>query len=167
MAEENEEMGEKKEEVAPYRVYGPWLWRPWGPSSMMREMERVMDELEVPGWRPVMSAISRYPAVDVKDEGDRYVLKADLPGIGKEDVNVTVGEGILEISAKRESDKEEEREGYIRRERGYINYGRRLVLPDDASEDDVEASMDEGVLTLTISKKKLPEQEKKKRVEVK
>ncbi|HVO77869.1 MAG TPA: Hsp20/alpha crystallin family protein [Methanomassiliicoccales archaeon] len=169
MAEDKEGKEEKKEkqEVSAYRPYGPWFWRPWGPSSMMREMERIMDELEVPGWRPVYSAISRYPAIDVKDEGDKYVVKADLPGIGKEDVNVTIGEGVLDISAKRENKVEEEREGFIRRERGYINYSRRLVLPEDASEEDVDAGMNEGVLTLTIMKKKLPEQEKKKKVEVK
>ncbi|MDD1769768.1 MAG: Hsp20/alpha crystallin family protein [Methanomassiliicoccales archaeon] len=165
MAEEKDE--KKRQEVAPYRVYGPWLWRPWGPSSMLREMERMMEDMDVPGWRPVVAAMTRYPAVDVKDEGDRYVVKADLPGIGKEDVNVTIGEGVLEISAKRESSEETEKEGYIRKERGYINYSRRLVLPEDASEDDVDASMDEGVLTLAIKKKKLPEQEKKKKVEVK
>jgi HSP20 family protein len=161
MAEDKND--KKKQEVAPYRVYGPWLLRPWGPSGMMREMERIMDEMEVPGWRPALAALTRYPAIDVKDEGDKYVVKADLPGIGKADVNVSVGEGILEISAKNESSEETEKEGYIRRERGYINYNRRLVLPEDASED-VEATMDEGVLKLTINKKKLPEQEKKKRV---
>ena len=173
MAEDKEK--EKKEvekrDVAPARVYGPWYWRPWGPSSMLREMDRMMDEVsrgfEIPGWRPIMAAVSRYPAVDVKDEGDKYVVKADLPGIGKGDVSVTVGEGVLEISAKRESREEVEKEGYIRKERGYINYSRRLVLPEDASEDDVDASMEEGVLTLAIKKKKLPAQEMKKKVEVK
>jgi HSP20 family protein len=164
MAEEKEE---ERGEVAPVRVYGPWLWRPWGPSSMLREMERMMEDVDVPGWRPVLAAMSRYPAIDVKEEDDKYVVKADLPGIGKEDVNVMIGEGVLDISAKRESDEETEKEGYIRKERGYINYNRRLVLPEDASEDDVEAAMDEGVLTLTIKKKRLPEQEKKKKVEVK
>ncbi|HTY47128.1 MAG TPA: Hsp20/alpha crystallin family protein [Methanomassiliicoccales archaeon] len=163
MAEENEK---KRWDVVPSRYWGPAAW--WAsPSRMMREMERAMDEV----WRDLDQRwpgvyAPRVPAVDVKDEGDKYVLEADLPGIDKTDVSVTVDRGVLEISAKREEREEEQKEGYIRHERGFVSYSRRLVLPEDADQDSVDAKLEEGVLKVQIMKK-AGEADKKKKVEVK
>jgi len=167
-----EESERRRGELVPYHYWGPmWFGRPRGPGSMIREMERMMGEItkdvDYPEWRPIAAAMSRYPAVDVMDQGDKYLVKADLPGLTKEDVDVMVGVGILEISAKKEESIEETgKEGYIRRERGRITYHRRLVLPDDADDESVEAKLEEGVLIVQVSKKP-SEAEKKKKVEVK
>jgi len=77
-----------------------------------------------------------------------------------------VDRGVLEISAKREEREEEQKEGYIRRERGFVSYSRRLVLPEDADQDSVDAKLEEGVLKVQIMKK-AGEADKKKKVEVK
>jgi HSP20 family protein len=107
----------------------------------------------------------RFPAVDIKDEGDHYLVEVDLPGLSKEDVEVMVGEGVLDITAKREERKEESNKGYIRRERGFVSFHRRLTLPDDTTEDDLEAKLEEGVLKIRVQKSK-EGKEKRMKVEV-
>jgi HSP20 family protein len=101
--------------------------------------------------------------VDIRDEGDRYLVEMDLPGLSKEDVEVMVGEGVLDITAKR---KRGERATRIhRRERGFVSFHRRLNLPDDAAEEKLEAKLEEGVLKIQVMKTKA-EVEKRKKVEV-
>ena len=172
MADEKKgEKEAKEEEIVPSVYWRPfWLRRGWGPSSMMREMDRMMDEFRADfDYSMVPSRFSsalRLPAVDIKDEGDRYTVEADLPGLGKEDVSVTIGEGVMEITAKKTEQKEESREDYIRRERGYMSFHRRLALPEDVDLEKVEAKLEDGVLRLALPKK-VGEEQTKKKVEVK
>jgi len=169
-----EERKKKEESNMPSLYFGPMGMRrmmsPLAASSMISEMERMLDDFredfDYPLWPSILTTPPRFPAVDVKDEGDKYTVEADLPGISKEEVNVLIGDGILDISAERKKETEEEKEGYIRKERGYFSFHRRLSLPEDA-EEDVDARMEGGVLRLTIPKKKMPEDEGKKRVQVK
>ena len=77
--------------------------------------------------------------MDLKDEGDRYVLQADLPGMKKENVSIEISDEYLEISGDREESKEESGEGYVWKERGSTRFFRRLPLPDDADPDEVKA----------------------------
>jgi HSP20 family protein len=141
----------------------------FGPVNMMREMERMMEEatrdIDYSIWPPALAVGPRFPAVDIKDEGDHYLVEADLPGLSKEDVEVMVGEGVLDITANKEESKEESSEGYLRRERGFVSFHRRLNLPDDATEDKLEAKLEDGVLKIRIQKTK-EAMEKRKKVEV-
>ncbi len=156
----------RKRELAPVRYWGPMGF---GPVNLMREMERMMEEatkdIDYPIWPPAFSVGPRFPATDIKDEGDHYLVEMDLPGLSKENVEVMAGEGVLDITAKREDRKEESDEGYIRRERGFVSFHRRLSLPEDAADDELEAKLEEGVLKITVMKKK-QEAEKRKKVEV-
>ncbi len=156
----------KKRELAPVRYWAPMGF---GPVNLMREMERMMEEatkdIDYSIWPPALAVGPRFPAVDIKDEGDHYLVEADLPGRSKEDVEVMVGEGVLDITAKREERKEESAEGYIRRERGFVSFHRRLNLPDDTTEDGLEAKLEDGVLRIRVQKTK-EGMEKRKKVEV-
>ncbi len=85
----------------------------WGPSAMFEEMERFLndrgrDRLWFPG---MMRPAHRVPVVDVREEEDRYVVSAELPGMTKEDVSIEVGDGALEITAKKDREREEKRRG--------------------------------------------------------
>jgi HSP20 family protein len=157
----------KKKELAPVRYWTPMGF---GPVNLIREMERMFGEatkgIDYSMWPPALSVGPRFPAVDVKDEGDHYLVEVDLPGLSKEDVEVMVGEGVLDITAKREESKEESDEGYIRRERGFVSFHRRLSLPDDATEEKLEAKLEDGVLKVQVQKTK-EGTEKRKKVEVK
>lgn len=156
----------KKKELAPVRYWGPMRF---GPVNLMSEMERMMEEMtkdiDYSIWPPALSVGPRFPAVDIRDEGDHYLVEMDLPGLSKEDVEVMVGEGVMDITAKREERKEESNEGYIRRERGFVSFHRRLNLPDDAAEEKLEAKLEDGVLRIRVNKTKAGI-EKRKKVEV-
>jgi HSP20 family protein len=156
----------KKKDLAPVRYWGPMGL---GPVNMMREMERMMEEatrsIDYSIWPPALAVGPRFPATDIKDEGDYYLIEMDLPGLSKEDVEVMVGEGVIDITAKREERSEESDEGYIRRERGFVSFHRRLDLPEDASNDKLEAKLEDGVLRIRVNKMK-QETEKRKKVEV-
>jgi len=164
----------KRNELAPIRYWGPMTTRvPWGPvgaSNLIREMQRMMDEFQenfdYPLWPSLITSPPRFPAIDVKDAGEKYVVEADLPGIAKEEVEIMIGEGVLDISAAMSHESKDEKEGYIRKERGYYSFHRRLALPEDAIAEEVEAKLEDGVLKLQIPKKK-GEKEAKKKVEVK
>lgn len=164
----------REESLKPGLYFGPMgmrrMWNPISASGLVREMERMMDEFredfDYPLWPSTITTPPRFPAVDVKDEGDKYTVEADLPGIAKEEINVMIGDGVLDISVEKRKQTEEEKEGYIRKERGCYSFHRRLSLPDDA-EEEIEAKLEDGVLKLTIPKKQLSESEGKKKVPVK
>jgi len=167
MAEERK----SRNEWLPARYFGPLAPRLMAPNAMFREMERVLEEFneefDYPLWPSMLTSPPRFPAIDVREEEKQYVVMADLPGMSRDEVNVLVGDGILDISAKRQQESEEEKEGYVRKERGYYSFHRRLALPEDADEEGVDAKLDEGVLKLSIPKKKKEDKETKKKVEVK
>ncbi len=156
----------EKKELTPIRYWAPMGF---GPVNMMREIERMMQEatrdIDYSIWPPALSVGPRFPATDIKDEGDHYLVEMDLPGLSKEEVEVMVGEGVLDITAKRGERKEEGDEGYLRRERGFVSFHRRLDLPDDAAEDNLEAKLEDGVLKIRVQKRK-EGIEKRKKVEV-
>lgn len=89
--------------------------------------------------------------VDVKDEGDHYLLEADMPGIKKEDVTIEVNDGVLTISAQTNSAREEKRDNYIFNERRSGSYSRSFTL-NGVDEDKISAVCDNGVLKLTLPK---------------
>ncbi len=91
--------------------------------------------------------------VDIQDNGQNYSLKADLPGVQKEDLKVDFADGILTISAEHHSSKEDKDEkGYLLRERVSGSYSRSFSF-EDADESKIDAEFSNGVLTMTIGKK--------------
>ena len=131
---------------------------------------REMEELEkaffgVPYGRrfPVRKAYG----TDIRDEGDKYVLEADLPGFNKDDIHVDLDDGSLTISAERSSDKEDkdDERSYVRRERFYGSYSRSFSVKH-IDTDAITASYADGVLTL-IMPKKAPDEPTARRLEIK
>jgi HSP20 family protein len=93
------------------------------------------------------------PAMDIKEREDEYVVRTDLPGVRKEDINVTLENGLLTITAERKSDEErKEGEQDLRREVRYGRYMRSLRLGTQIDEKAVKASYRDGVLELTLPK---------------
>lgn len=104
------------------------------------------------------------PAVDIKEETDRFVVRADVPGVDAKDIDVSVEDGVLTISGKRESKVEDEKDGYRRVECSYGEFRRQFTLPATADADKVTAKSDKGVLEVTIGKSEV---QKPKRIVVK
>lgn len=94
-----------------------------------------------------------YPISDIEDKGDHYELKADLPGVSKDDVDITVTNDTIEISGEQKKAKEEESENYLLRERRWASFKRSYGLPDEVLPDEAEAEMKNGILTVKVPKK--------------
>ncbi len=93
------------------------------------------------------------PRVDIKDKKDHFEIQADLPGVKKEDIHVTVHNGLLTLDAKMESDeKTEEGDKIIRRERRYGRFQRSFNLGPGIEDKDISADFENGVLTLKAPK---------------
>jgi HSP20 family protein len=103
------------------------------------------------------------PAMDLVEEGDHFVLRADLPGVSEEDVNIELEDNVLTVSGERKSEHGESREGYHRVERVAGRFARSLTLPDGVDPESIQARFENGVLTVRIPK---PEQRKPRRVAI-
>jgi HSP20 family protein len=103
------------------------------------------------------------PLADITEDEKEYLIKAELPEMKKEDVKVTVENGVLTISGERKFEKEEKNKKYHRVERGYGTFVRSFTLPDDADAGKVKAEFKNGLLTVHLPKS---EQAKPKQIEV-
>jgi len=128
-------------------------YEPW---SLMNQLYREMDN--VLGYRgerdenaPV-SAADWVPAVDIREDNDRYVLYADIPGVDPKDIEVNMEDGVLTIRGDRKWEDEEEREGFKRVERVRGTFFRRFTLPDTADAEKIKAKSNNGVLEIDIPK---------------
>ncbi len=92
------------------------------------------------------------PAVDIKEEADRFLITADLPGVDPKDIEITMDNGVLTIKGERESEAREEKEGYKRVERVSGAFYRRFSLPDTADAERIEAKGKDGVLEVILPK---------------
>lgn len=92
------------------------------------------------------------PAVDVREDGDKYVFIADVPGVDPKDIDVTCENGVLSIRGEKKTEAVAEKEGYRRVERSRGNFYRRFSLPDNVDTDKIRANVRHGVLELTIPK---------------
>ncbi len=104
------------------------------------------------------------PAVDIKEEENRYLIHADLPGVNPEDIDITLEHGVLTIQGTRNEEKSEDKNGYHRVERFRGRFVRSFALPDTVDNEKVDAQLKEGVLNIVIDKK---ERAKPRRISVK
>jgi HSP20 family protein len=104
------------------------------------------------------------PALDIYEEEGTYHLKAELPGISKDDISIDVDGNLVTVSGKKESEREEEGKSYYVRESSYGSFSRSFQLPYDVDEDKVDATLKDGVLDVVMPPK---ESAKRKKIEVK
>jgi HSP20 family protein len=103
------------------------------------------------------------PAIDIHDSKDNLVVKAELPGLKKEDIDVSVQNGTLVIKGEKKEETEKREKGVIRTERFYGSFHRAISLPTAVDESKVKAAYKNGVLELTLPKK---EEAKPKQIKV-
>lgn len=103
---------------------------------------------------------SMLPSVDLEDKGKEYCLTVDLPGFKKEDVDVEVADDSVTIHAKKTQAEEEKNKNYVRRERAAQTYYRRIQLLEMVRSDEAKASLNNGILEITLPKKE-PKETKK------
>jgi HSP20 family protein len=93
------------------------------------------------------------PLVDIREESDRFVLYADIPGVDPQDIEVQMDKGVITIKGERRAEATSETERYSRVERAHGSFHRRFALPDSADPDGITASGSNGVLRITIPKR--------------
>lgn len=139
------------------------------PDISFGEMEQYFDRffrhpfsLVTPGWPfrdfPKIGDIS--PSVDIFEEGAEMVVKAELPGIAKENLHVTIAENTLTITGEKKQEEKVEKKDYHRIERSYGSFTRSFRLPDNVNGDKAKASFKDGVLEVRVPKTKETKQKK-------
>ena len=103
------------------------------------------------------------PAVDLYEKDDHFVIKAELPGVDKNDIKVDLKDRVLTLSGERAYDNEVKEENYYRKERSYGKFQRVFTLPADVDSDKITAEFKEGVLRVEVPK---PEEKKAKQVTI-
>jgi len=148
-------------------------YEPTSPNfPLFREMEEMSDRLNrlFGTWtRPVngkepLTVVDWTPSVDIQETETEYLVKAELPEIKKEDVKVTVENGILTLQGERKHEKEEKNRKFHRVERSYGTFLRTFTVPSDADEAKVAAEFKEGILKVHLPKTEKP---RPKTIEVK
>ncbi len=126
--------------------YEPWGWL----NQLQSELERS------PIWGTNEGSVATAawaPAVDIKEEKDKFVLHADLPGVRPDETDVSMEDGVLTIKGEKKSEAVTEKEGYKRVERTYGSFHRRFSLPDTANSEEISAKSRNGVLEIIIPKR--------------
>ena len=119
---------------------------------------RWMETFEPIGWKwPIGIDYERAFRLDVIDRDKELVVRAELPGVEKEDVKVEITGERLMIEAERKFEEEEEKENFYRHELGYGKLMRTVVLPEDVDADNVQAELKEGILSITLPKIRVAE----------
>lgn len=130
----------------------------WDP---FRELEDMSSRLNRIFGRPalrtgsdneMMAVADWMPSVDISETDAAYLIKGEIPGVKKEDVKVTIQDGMLTIQGERKQEKEEKGKKFHRVECSYGNFVRSFRVPDDADESAVKAEFKDGMLNVTLPK---------------
>ena len=129
-----------------------------------RLMPNLRGGLWPQGWGEMGQAIWS-PQIEVFEQKGQFIVRADLPGLNKEDVKIDITDDALTIQGERRQEHEESREGYYRSERGYGSFYRSIPLPEGVKADEAKANFRDGVLEITMP---APQREQRRRqIEIK
>jgi HSP20 family protein len=142
-------------------------WEPTRELTTLRDrMDRLFSEAMGRGWgrEEALTTAVWMPAVDVFETEESIVLKADLPDVNKDEVDISVQNNTLTIRGERKREKEVNEKDFYRMERTYGSFARSFGLPPTVDAERIDASFANGVLTLTLPKR---EESKPKQIKVK
>ncbi len=144
------------------RIFDPW--RDFG--TLQERINRIFDETMRALYPQEGEELERgtwIPAVDIHETEDNYVVKADLPGMKKEDIQIDLKDSTLTIRGEKKFEEKVSKDNYIRTERAYGTFVRSFTLPNNVDAEKIKASYKDGVLELTLPKK---EEAKPKQIKV-
>jgi HSP20 family protein len=132
--------------------------RSWEPFRELEEMSKRFDRIvrrtlaRAEGDREAMRVTEWAPSVDIAETEQTYEIRADLPGVRKEDVHVSVEQDVLTLQGERHHEHKEEGKRFHRVESMHGSFMRRFTLPNDADGSKISAQYEDGILTVTIPK---------------
>lgn len=128
------------------------------------DFSNMIDDFFTGNWPTQRNLAGDTFKVDIQDSDTEYKIEAELPGVKKEDVEITLNEGKLDLSVKKEESSEEENKRYIHRERKFCQMTRSILLTD-ANDEGIQAKLEEGVLTIIVPKKERVDTSKRIQIE--
>ena len=141
-------------------------WSPWREmNTLQNQLNHLFDDSFFQPSRSDdgLGLGTWHPVVDMFDEDDRIVIKAELPGMDKNDIAVDVKDRVLTLSGERTHDNAVKEENYYRRERAYGRFQRAFSLPVDVDSDKIKADFKDGLLKIEVPK---PEKQKPKEITI-
>ena len=133
-------------------------YEPW---ALVDRLQRSFDRAFDTGFHASQDSdshnVSWIPSVDVHEQPERFVVRADLPGVDRAAIEITADKGVLTLRGERKVEKREQKDGYSRHERVAGSFLRRFTLPENADGDAITATHVNGVLEVVIPKKVQPE----------
>jgi HSP20 family protein len=125
----------------------------WNPAVLTREpFSRLLDNFFNEMQGEEVSNRGWVPPVDIQETEDAYRLQAELPGLTKDDISITLENNVLRLSGERKFEKDVKKESYHRIERTYGTFSRAFALPQQVNADAVQAAFENGILTITVPK---------------
>ena len=130
-------------------------WNPWNEMVSMRERMNALfnDSLFRPDRREDDAGMGLwYPSVDMFEKDDQVVIKAELPGLEKKDINLEINNGVLTLKGERKYDNEVKEGNFYRREMSYGKFIRSFTLPAEVDANQIKAEFQNGLLTVEVPK---------------
>lgn len=125
--------------------------QPWG---LLNQLQKELERAQESGAKEGSIATAEWaPSVDIKEDTNKFVLYADIPGVKPEDIDVSMENGVLTIKGEKKTEATTEQEGYKRIERTHGSFYRRFSLPDTANAEAISAKSKNGVLEIIIPKR--------------
>lgn len=122
-------------------------------SELDKAMRDFYNVFETPSVFDKFEGLTISPSIDLVEDKDSFKVEAEMPGLGEEDIKVSISDGILTIKGEKTTSKQDENKNYLSREINYGCYERSIVLPDTVDIDKAKASFKKGMLWITIPKK--------------
>lgn len=165
MTDNNENNNNKRRELVPF----------WGAG--FGDLDRVFDNFKRDFehvFTPAFSATKPFghmfesssTACDLVDEGDKFVVTADMPRINKDEINLDVGDDYIDISAEHKESEEEKKKKYIKKEHSEVSIHRRMSLPGRVKSSEVKAKLNNGILTVDLPKENPTPQPKTTKINI-
>ena len=141
-------------------------------NSLFLDFRRTFDDLF---WHPTRFNIMprgvtqerRIPSMDLLDKGAQFMITAEMPGVKKEDLHISITDTHIEIKSEHKEEKREEKDDYVFRERFLSNFRRFIEFPEKINSDEADAELKDGVLTIIMPKQEVKEKMESKKLEIK
>lgn len=128
-----------------------WFWEdPWRPLWRRRWGSLIPQDFWSNRW---LESDMRPTAIDIIDTGKEFKVVAEMPGVSKEDLEVSITDNNISICGETKTEVKDENEGYIRRERSYSTLCRTMAFPEEVNPDKAEATLKDGILEVKVAKK--------------
>lgn len=137
-------------------------WETWDPFHEIRQLQEEMNQIHYA--QPQEKTQKKYPLFNIWSGQDGLVVRSELPGVSPEDINITVEGQELTIKGSLKPHETKEGERFIRRERSFRDFSRKVKLPYRVDSEGTEAQFHNGVLTVTL---KRPQEDKPRKITVK